>query len=193
MTVDYVVQAVHQGGMRFSGSIGTHAFTMDYPRAPGEAAAGPKPMEMLLASLASCAGGTVAALLQRDGQQVDGLTVTARGRRQSRHPTVFTGIDLEFAFRGNPERSAVERAIALAESQVCPVWAMLKPSTPVRSSFRVTADAPGAALPVPAPPARARARRGLAELMGTAGFFLAIVSIVVGLVQIFRWIGQLFR
>jgi hypothetical protein len=29
--------------------------------------------------------------------------------------------------------------------------------------------------------------------MGAFGFFLAIISIVVGLVQIVRWVGRLFQ
>jgi uncharacterized OsmC-like protein len=31
----------------------------------------------------------------------------------------------------------VEHALALSESTICPVWAMLKPGTPVTSSFTV--------------------------------------------------------
>ncbi|MCK7469559.1 MAG: OsmC family protein [Desulfomicrobium escambiense] len=73
-------------------------WTTRWTRAPrGE---GPKPMEMLLASLASCAGGSVVALLRRGGHQFEALTVTARGQRRSEHPTIFTEIALEFAFRG---------------------------------------------------------------------------------------------
>jgi putative redox protein len=140
VTNEYVVQAVHQGGMRFSGTIGEHSFRMDYPLKPGAEVAGPKPMEMLLASLASCAGGTVAALMRRSGQTVEGLTVTARGQRRVEHPTIFTSIDLEFVLRGSLDPATVTRVLEQAESQVCPVWAMLKPSTPISSSFRVAAD-----------------------------------------------------
>lgn len=94
---------------------------------------------MLLASLASCAGGSVMALLRRAGQSVDGLTVSARGVRRSEHPTVFTEIALDFMVAGNVTPQAVESILHEAETRVCPVWAMLKPTTPITSSFHITA------------------------------------------------------
>ncbi len=193
MAVECIVRAVHRGGMHFTAVVGNHAVEMDYPLDPGAAGEGPKPMEMLLGSLAACAGGSVVALLRRGGHQVEGLTVTARGQRRSEHPTVFTDIALEFAFRGTVNRAAVDRAIGQAETRLCPVWTMLKPSTPVRTTVHVGADAPADILPTAhklQPPPR---RRTLADVMGAFGFFLAIISIVVGLVQIVRWVGRLFR
>ena len=36
-------------------------------------------------------------------------------------------------------------------------------------------------------------RRGAVDIMGALFFSLVLISIVVGLVQIFRWVGRLFR
>jgi putative redox protein len=191
VTVECVVQAVHRGGMHFSGVIAGHGFDMDYPLAPGAVGQGPKPMEMLLASLAACAGSSVAALLQRGGHHVEGLRVTARGQRRSEHPTVFTGIDVEFALQGHVDTAAVESAIRLAETRVCPVWAMLRSSTPITSSVHMGDPAPAEDARHAVPPAPRR-RRTISDVMGTLGFLLAVVSIVVGLVQIARWVGRLF-
>ncbi len=194
MAVECIARAVHRGGMRFSGVVGNHAFEMDYPLDPGVSGEGPKPMEMLLASLASCAGGSVVALLRRGGHQFQGLTVTARGQRRSEHPTIFTEIVLEFAFRGSLDAGAVDRAIAQAETRVCPVWTMLKSSTPITTSVQIGADTPADVLPtLPKKPQAPPRRRTLADVMGAFGFFLAIIAIVVGLVQIFRWVGRLFQ
>jgi len=194
VAVECVVQAVHRGGMHFTGIIGRHAIDMDYPLAPGEAGEGAKPMEMLLASLAACAGGSVVALLRRGGHQFDGLTVTARGQRRSEHPTIFTAIALEFAFRGQVDSAALERAIGQAETRVCPVWTMLKSSTPIRTSVQIGEDIPAGVLPSPpAPEPPPPRRRTLADAMGAFGFFLALIAIVVGLVQIARWVGRLFQ
>jgi len=70
----------------------------------------------------------------------------------------------------------------------------LKSSTPIRTSVQIGADIPAGVLPAPArpqePPPR---RRTLADVIGAFGFFLAIISIVVGLVQIVRWVGRLFQ
>jgi putative redox protein len=193
VAVECIVQAVHRGGMHFTGVVGNHAFEMDYPLDPGASGEGPKPMEMLLASLASCAGGSVVALLRRGGHQFEGLTVTARGQRRSEHPTVFTEIALEFAFRGSLDAAAVDRAVAQAETRVCPVWTMLKSSTPITTSVQIGAAAPGAPVGSGERAPECPRRRTLADVMGAFGFFLAIIAIVVGLVQIFRWVGRLFQ
>ncbi len=137
MSDEYVVQAVHQQGMHFVATIGERSVSLDYPLAPGDPGAGLRPMEMLLASLAACAGGTVAALLRRAGQSPDSLTVTARGLRRTEHPTVFTEIGLEFAVTGNVAATTMAAILEQAEARVCPVWAMLKASTPITASFSI--------------------------------------------------------
>ena len=107
--MEYTVRAVHQEGLRFVATAGAHIVTMDYPLDAAEAGAGPRPLEMLLASLASCAGGALIALLRRGRQSFDGLEVSARGQRRTEHPTVFTEIALEFVVRGAIEEAVVAR------------------------------------------------------------------------------------
>jgi putative redox protein len=116
---------------------GPHTVTTDYPVSDGDQPAGFKPMELLLVSLASCAGSVVASLLARLHQPVDGVEVDARGQRRDQHPTVFTTVSLEFIVRGRGvDPAAVEKAIAHAD-RLCPVWAMLKPGTPMATTYRI--------------------------------------------------------
>ena len=143
MSNEYAVRAVHKQGMHFVASIGDRLVSLDYPLTQGDAGAGPRPLEMLLACLASCAGGTVVALLRRAGQSFDGLTVNARGVRRSEHPTVFTEIGLEFVVDGGVDSKVLADILEQAETRICPVWVMLKASTPITASFRL--NGPGAA------------------------------------------------
>ncbi len=129
--------AVHQDGMRFTVTAGSHSLTTDYPLNPDETGVGPRPLELLLASLASCAAGAMVALLRRAGQPFAGLTVTASGDRRAEHPTVFTSIALDYVVRGPVDPSVVASALAQSEERICPVWAMLKPGTRLTSTFRV--------------------------------------------------------
>lgn len=140
MDIQYVVSAVHREGMHFEAGVGPHAVHLDYPLAPDAAGAGPRPLEMLLASLASCAGGTIVFLLRRSGRKLDALRVTARGRRKAEHPTVFTDIQLEFAVRGDLPLEALKTAVSEAEERYCPVWAMLRPTTPIEATVRIEAE-----------------------------------------------------
>ena len=137
MPTDLRIHARHESGLRVSATNGRHAITCDYPVAPGQQPAGFTPMELLLVSLAACTGSVVASLLRRLHQPVEGVEVDARGTRRDEHPTIFTEIALEFVVRGGGvEPAAVEKAIAHAD-RLCPVLAMLKPATPVSTSFRI--------------------------------------------------------
>ncbi len=113
--MEYTVEAVHQEGLRFVATAGSHSVATDYPLKPDDAGAGQRPLELLLASLASCAGGALLVLLRRGGHPVAGLTVRARGQRRSEHPTVFTEIALEFTVCGNLGESVVAEALAQSE------------------------------------------------------------------------------
>jgi putative redox protein len=139
MPSELTVRSVHQGGMRMVATAGCHSLTMDYPL-NGEQSAGMKPLEVLLSSLAACGGSTVALLLQRAKQPVSGVEVIAHATRRDEHPTVLTEISLEFVITGaGVEPAVVQRIIVKADEQLCPVWAMLKPGTPIRTSCRIVA------------------------------------------------------
>jgi putative redox protein len=131
------VHAVRESGMCFTASTGQHSVCLDYPLGPG-ATAGPTPLEMLLTSLAVCAGSTLALVLERMKQPLTGLAVEARGKRREEHPTVLTEIALDFVITGagtDPDR--VAQALKVAEEQLCPVWAMLKGGTPITATFHL--------------------------------------------------------
>ena len=99
-------------------------------------------LELLLASLATCSANSVLALLKRaTGQHVTGLEVHARGLRRSDHPTVLTEISLEIVVKGDVVPEAVAKSITASEERLCPVWNMLKGTTPITASFRIVHDA----------------------------------------------------
>ena len=78
MPTELRLQAEHQGDMRWIAAAGGHAILMDYPipAGPGE---GMKPLEVLLASLAGCAGNTLVLLLKRSGQPVSAMSIDIIG------------------------------------------------------------------------------------------------------------------
>lgn len=94
----------------------------------GEAGGGPTPMELLLVSLASCAGATVEAVIEKMRGELAGLRVTVDAVRAEKVPRVWSGIDLCFVIRCSLERSRVERALDVTD-RTCPVSVMLEPGT----------------------------------------------------------------
>lgn len=138
MATELTIHAVHQSGMRFTAGNGTHAVEVDYPLQPGDPGTGLRSLELLLASLATCGGNTLALLLGRMEQPFTGLEVDARASRREEHPTVLTEISLEFTVHGaGVDRAAVEKALTIAETQLAPVWIMVKAGTPITTSIRL--------------------------------------------------------
>lgn len=142
MTSELHVCAVHQGGMRVRVDDGVHQVTMDYPTGQEESTAGLTPLQMLLASLAACSANSVMLVLQRRlNQPITGLEVEAHALRKQEHPTVLTEISLDFLVKGaGVDPAAVSLALKSSEEQLCPVWNMLKGTTPIHASFRLAEE-----------------------------------------------------
>jgi putative redox protein len=133
---DLSVRAVHRGEMRVDVQVREQLLQMDYPAAQG---ASPTPLEALLASLAACAANTLHLVLCRKmGVKIESLQVEASAQRRHEHPTILTAINLVYRLRAESLASeTVERAIRIAEDQLCPVLAMLRPGTQIISSWQM--------------------------------------------------------
>jgi putative redox protein len=131
------VELVNQK-MRFTGRARDNPFlTTDYapPLGDGE---GYTSLELLLLSLATCSGGTVASLLRKMHRIVAGLKVQATGVRREQHPSCFQTIRLGFVLDSPDATDAdLQKAISLAEATYCPVWAMVKGNVEITTEFRV--------------------------------------------------------
>lgn len=127
--------------MRFTAGNGFHTVHVDYPLEPGDPGTGLRSLELLLASLATCAGNTLGLVLGRMDQPFKGLEVDARAERREEHPTVLTAIILEFTVHGpGLDEATVARALTVAETQLAPVWIMLKEGTSITTSIRLLDD-----------------------------------------------------
>ncbi|MGB1295343.1 MAG: OsmC family protein [Flavobacteriales bacterium] len=86
-----------------------------------------RPMEMVLASIASCAGIDIQIILKKQKIEWSTFTVHVEGERDEVNvPSVFTNIQLDFRFTGeNLPLSKLKRAISLSIEKYCSVAAML--------------------------------------------------------------------
>ena len=142
MPSELMIQATHMGGMKVVGGTPGHSVTMDYPLKPEDQVAGLTPLQLLLLSLAGCSSSSLMFwLTKKFKQSVSGITVRASGIRRDEHPTVLTNIALHFTFRGSSiDPQTVKDALQQSEDLICPVWSMLKPGTPISSSFVIVQD-----------------------------------------------------
>jgi putative redox protein len=113
--------------VQFSGkSRNNPSVQMDYfpPFGEGDGYTG---LEMLLLSLSGCSSTAIKVLLQKMNKTVTGLTVEASGIRQETAPFAFSRIDLVYTLTSpDADEADFSKAIHLAETSMCPVWAMLK-------------------------------------------------------------------
>jgi len=115
-----------------------HWVSIDTKKEVSGSDAASHPMELMLLALGSCTGCDVISILQKKKVSVDDFEIHIDAERSEEHPRVFTKIHLEFVFVGsglNPVH--LERAIELSQQKYCPVSAMLRPSVPITTSFRM--------------------------------------------------------
>ena len=97
------------------------------------------PLQLLLISLATCAGGTVALLIRKFRKDLQGLSISMRGTQGEERPHAFTRIDIEFtAVSDDATEDDVMLAITKTEEKYCPVWAMIKGNVEVVATAVVT-------------------------------------------------------
>jgi putative redox protein len=95
-------------------------------------------LELFLLSLSSCVGSSLALLLRKMNKTISGLEIKAHGERRTQHPTSFEKITLEILITSDDiTPQAVDKALALSEESICPVWAMIKNTVEVITNYTI--------------------------------------------------------
>ena len=115
-----------------------HAMVVDGAPEHGGRNIGPRPMELILMGLGSCASFDVIAILKKQRQEVTSCDCTLEAERADAVPSVFTKITINFQISGNNlDESKVERAVALSAETYCSASKMIEEAG-VALSYRVT-------------------------------------------------------
>jgi len=115
-----------------------HAMVVDGAPEHGGRNIGPRPMELILMGLGSCASFDVIAILKKQRQEVTSCECTLEAERADAVPSVFTKITINFQISGNNlDESKVERAVALSAETYCSASKMIEEAG-VALSYRVT-------------------------------------------------------
>jgi putative redox protein len=139
MANDMTVRATLESGMRFDVETGSgHHVILDNAEHEGGQNSGPRPMEMLLVALATCAGMDIISILRKKRQEITAYQLRVHGMRAEVHPKVFLDITVEHFFTGHNIRpEAVERAIELTEDRYCGASAMLSKTATIKNTFHI--------------------------------------------------------
>lgn len=101
---------------------------------------GMRPMELLLASVASCSAMDVLHILRKQKEPLDSLAVSIEGVRPDAVPSPFVAMKLVFVARGTGlDDHKLQRAVGLAVEKYCSARANLGPEVAVRWEARIEA------------------------------------------------------
>ena len=90
-----------------------------------------RPMEGVLASLASCSGVDVAMILAKQKQPLREMEIRLEAKRADAVPAVFESIHLVFRLSGNLAENKARRAVSLSMDKYCSVARMLAHSVQI--------------------------------------------------------------
>jgi len=117
-----------------------HQVVIDGPPSLGGADLGPRPMEMFLASLATCSAVDVVMILNQQKHPLVDLRIEVTGRRVDAVPAVFEHILLRFTAVGDVPLHKLERAVKLSAEKYCSVARMLLPSVVVEHESAIASE-----------------------------------------------------
>lgn len=114
-----------------------HALVIDGAPENGGRNIGPRPMELMLMGLGSCASFDVVTILAKQRLKVSGCVCSLNATRADAVPAVFTEIEMVFTVSGvDLDLKKVERAVALSAEKYCSASKMLEEAG-VRLTHRV--------------------------------------------------------
>jgi putative redox protein len=99
---------------------------------------GPRPMQVLLMSLAGCSSMDVLSILQKMRENVEDYQVEVSGQREDGAvPAVFTKIHVHYILKGTLKEENVAKAIRLSMEKYCSVTKMLEKTAEITYSHEI--------------------------------------------------------
>jgi putative redox protein len=111
-----------------------YAFDIGASKSIGGDESGFRPMELVLAAVASCSGIDAINILKKSRVEFTGMDIAVEGARKDGIPSPFTDIKVIFRVHGpNVDRAKAEKAVSLSLEKYCSVSASLDPNIKVNA------------------------------------------------------------
>jgi putative redox protein len=120
-------------------SAGGEKLVVDGAAEIGGQGRGMRPMELLLASVASCSAMDVLHILRQQKQPIEHLAIEIEGSRPDSVPSPFVRMNLVFIARGKIDEHKLRRAVGLAVEKYCSARATLNTGVEVSWEARLEA------------------------------------------------------
>lgn len=98
----------------------------------------PRPMEVLLMSMAGCSSMDVLDILIKQRQQVDDFRIEVNAEREKdKTPSLFTDIHLHFYLKGELNEKKVERAVNMSMETYCSVAKIVEKTARITYNYSI--------------------------------------------------------
>jgi putative redox protein len=121
---------IGQAAFQAQGGSGGELVVDGSPEIGGEGR-GMRPMELLLAAIASCASMDVVHILTRQREPLKDLRIITEAERKDATPAPLTRVHLRFVATGGVDPHKLARAVSLSVEKYCSVSASLDPTIQV--------------------------------------------------------------
>ena len=117
-----------------------HTFSIGASKSIGGDESGFRPMQILLAALAGCAGVDVVNILKKSREPFESVEIEVEGDRKEGTPSPFKTIRARFIVHGKGLNLAkAQKAVKLAIEKYCSVASSLDPAIKVEASAEIKA------------------------------------------------------
>jgi putative redox protein len=124
LKMEHKINASWQGNMKFDALVSGHTLSMDAMPEVGGENSGPRPKELMLASLAGCTGMDVVSILKKMKVELDGFDIEVKANLTDEHPKHYTSMHVIYKFKGNGlDVDKLKKAVELSQDKYCGVSA----------------------------------------------------------------------
>jgi putative redox protein len=111
-----------KGNMQFDALVSGHHVVMDALPAVGGEDSGPRPKELMLASLAGCTGMDVVSILKKMRIEIESFDIEIIADITEEHPKHYTAMHIIYKLKGkNMDAEKVKKAVDLSQEKYCGV------------------------------------------------------------------------
>jgi putative redox protein len=123
----HLIETTWKGNMKFEALLSGHSLLMDAMQDVGGMDSGPRPKELMLASIAGCTGMDVISILNKMRVETEYFNVKVDAELTDEHPKHYNKMHLIYQFKGkNLEFEKLKKAIDLSQDKYCGVSAVYK-------------------------------------------------------------------
>ncbi len=124
--------------MAFEAEVSGHKLIMDAVPEVGGENRGPRPKELMLASLLGCTGMDVISILEKMRVEVADFNIDIEADVTEEHPKHYEAIHIIYSFKGKDlPMDKLEKAIELSQDRYCGVSVVYKKAMKITYEIRV--------------------------------------------------------